>query len=216
MCPSYETNKWRIFTYRQTSIPSMCPYRGLLYKSSISCLLSYYRYSSDFSVFTQAIAHHDPLSLLLADASSPPIISHLARDRSTKTSRARSPAGHLLNSSAYVSLIRVCKSIAMGKDRAEWGRTREQAGREDCVWSGRRCPCFHELRTAPRSKEYLPYPLRAALVTVKGFHRVARSEWTRLKFCESLWETIFLKILWSCSIICATWHSKLFFVHIQI
>lgn len=70
----------------------LCARRGLLYKSSISCLLSYYRYSSDFPVFTQAIAHHDPLSLLLADASSPPIISHLARDRSTKTSRARPPA----------------------------------------------------------------------------------------------------------------------------
>jgi len=45
-----------------------------------------------FSDFTQAIAHHDSLSLLLADASSPPIISHLIRDRSTKTSRARPSA----------------------------------------------------------------------------------------------------------------------------
>lgn len=34
---------------------------------------------------------------------------------------SRSPAGHLLNSSAYVSLIRVCKSIA----RREEGRVRE-------------------------------------------------------------------------------------------
>lgn len=35
---------------------------------------------------------------------------------------SRSPAGHLLNSSAYVSLIRVCKSIATGGGQ---GRVRE-------------------------------------------------------------------------------------------
>lgn len=43
----------------------------------------------------------------------------------------------------------------MGRDE---GKTRT-GGTEDCVWSGRRCPCFHELRTAPRSKEYLPSPI---------------------------------------------------------
>lgn len=45
----------------QTDIDSFyVSVEALLYKSSISCRLSYYRYSSDFSVFTRAIAHHDP------------------------------------------------------------------------------------------------------------------------------------------------------------
>ena len=72
----------------------------------------------------------------------------------------RSPASHLLNSSAYVSLIRVCKSIAMEEGKGRGMKEDEnRRDEEDCVWSGRRCSCFHELRTARRSKEYLLSPI---------------------------------------------------------
>lgn len=97
----------------------------------------------------------------------------------------RSSAGHLLNSSAYVSLIRVCKSIAMEKGRAGWEGTRT-GGMEDCVWSGRRCPCFHELQTAPRSKEYLPSSIFTSCFHASHDYKVLQGDQIRIDAIQVL------------------------------
>jgi len=55
-----------------------------------------------------------------------PIISHLPRDIAVQRYIPRSAAGHLLNSSAYVSLIWVCKSIATVEVQGGRGRRRER------------------------------------------------------------------------------------------
>lgn len=89
----------------------------------------------------------------------------------------RSPAGHLLNSSAYVSLIRVCKSIAMVKGGARGEERRgEKERREQAGWRiacgqvvGVRASMSCGLHRIVKNTCPPRYPLRATLVTARGF-----------------------------------------------
>lgn len=89
----------------------------------------YHRYSNDFPGFTRSALHITIISLFLLLSFSLLLMHQVPPNNSALTSLqlrhkdiSRSPAGHLLNSSAYVSLIRVCKSIATGGGQ---GRVRE-------------------------------------------------------------------------------------------
>lgn len=170
---------------------------------SIAYLLSMIP-QSDFPDLTRAAARTLFFSPLFpAGASSlPPIISHLARDRRHKDI-PRSPAGHLLNSSAYVSLIRVCKSVAMGEGRRDGGggRDREQAGRRIACGQvvGVRASTSCGLRRVVKNTCPPRYPFRATPAAAKGlFTGWSDQNGREFQFCESPRSGIAESAAWSC------------------